>query len=117
MGFSVEATGGFEPAVGVLQTPALPLGYAAPKHTGRADRCYRPTEGQVTWDRKDIVQSPNRLRGVLGYLPQDFGIYPNLNAIEFVQYLAAAKRLDGKPARRRIDELLERIGSLRFNLG
>ena len=69
----------------------------------------RPTEGQVTWDKKDIAQSPNGLRGVLGYLPQDFGIYPNLNAIEFLQYLAAAKGLDGKTARRRIDELLELV--------
>ena len=69
----------------------------------------RPTEGQVTWDGKDIVQSPNGLRSVLGYLPQDFGVYSNLNAIEFLQYLAAAKGLDGKPARRRIDELLELV--------
>ena len=68
-----------------------------------------PTEGRITWDGKDIVESPNDLRGVLGYLPQDFGIYPNLNAIEFLQYLAAAKGLDGKAARRRIDELLELV--------
>ena len=46
---------------------------------------------------------------MLGYLPQDFGVYPNLNAIEFLQYLAAAKGLNGKAARRRIDELLELV--------
>ena len=68
-----------------------------------------PTEGHVTWDGKDIAESPNDLRGVLGYLPQDFGVYSNLNAIEFLQYLAAAKGLDGKAARRRIDELLELV--------
>jgi len=43
----------------------------------------------------------------LGYLPQDFGVYPNLNAIEFLEYLAAIKGLDGRSARRRIDELLQ----------
>jgi ABC-2 type transport system ATP-binding protein len=47
------------------------------------------------------------LRAVLGYLPQDFGVYPNLNAIEFLEYIAAIKELNAKTARRRIDELLE----------
>ncbi len=69
----------------------------------------RPTEGSVTWDGADISSSPNELRDVLGYLPQDFGVYPNLNAVEFLQYLAATKGLDGKTARRRIDELLELV--------
>lgn len=67
----------------------------------------RPTGGRVTWDGEDIVQSPNGLRSVLGYLPQYFGVYPNLNAIEFLEYMAAIKGMDGKTARRRIDELLE----------
>ena len=44
---------------------------------------------------------------MLGYLPQDFGVYPNLNAVEFLEYLAAAKGLDRKTARRRIQELLD----------
>ena len=69
----------------------------------------RPTEGEVTWEGKDIVRSPNDLRRVLGYLPQDFGVYPNLNAVEFLGYLAASKGLDHKSARRRIDELLELV--------
>jgi ABC-type multidrug transport system ATPase subunit len=47
------------------------------------------------------------LRTVLGYLPQDFGVYPNLNAIEFLEYMAAIKGLDGSSTRRRIDELLQ----------
>src|SRR5450631_3387802 len=67
----------------------------------------KPTNGTVTWDETDIVRSPNRLRAVLGYLPQDFGIYPNLNAVEFLEYLAAAKGLDRKTARPRIEELLQ----------
>ena len=58
----------------------------------------RPTEGSVTWNGTDTLSSPNELRDALGYLPQDFGVYPNLNAVEFLQYLAAAKGLDGKSA-------------------
>ncbi|MEY2519736.1 MAG: type transport system ATP-binding protein [Verrucomicrobiota bacterium] len=66
----------------------------------------KPTSGKVTWNGADLVRSPNSVRAVLGYLPQDFGVYPNLNAIEFLEYLAAAKGLDRKTARQRIQELL-----------
>jgi ABC-type multidrug transport system ATPase subunit len=67
----------------------------------------KPTSGKVTWSETDVVRSPNSVRQVLGYLPQDFGVYPNLNAVEFLEYLAAAKGLDRKTARARIQELLE----------
>ena len=67
----------------------------------------RPTEGTVTWNGADITRNPNELRSVLGYLPQDFGIYPNLTAVEFLQYMAAVKGLDRHTARRRIEELLQ----------
>jgi len=66
----------------------------------------RPTEGTVRWNDTDILKSPDTLRAVLGYLPQDFGIYPNLTGQEFLEYMAAIKGLDAKVARRRIDELL-----------
>ena len=67
----------------------------------------KPTEGTFTWNGTDIVKSPDTLRAVLGYLPQDFGIYPNLTAIEFLEYMAAIKGLNSKATKRRIDELLQ----------
>lgn len=67
----------------------------------------KPTEGSILWNDTDIAKSPDTMRAVLGYLPQDFGVYPNLNAIEFLEYMAAIKGLDGKSARRRIEELLQ----------
>src|SRR5512138_687581 len=67
----------------------------------------KPTEGRVLWNGTDIARSPDPLRGVLGYLPQDFGVYPNLNAVEFLEYMAAIKGLDGQATRQRIDELLQ----------
>jgi ABC-type multidrug transport system ATPase subunit len=67
----------------------------------------KPTGGQVTWNGTDIVQAPDQVRAMLGYLPQDFGVYPNLNVVEFLEYLAAIKGLDGRTARQRIDELLQ----------
>ena len=67
----------------------------------------KPTNGTITWNGTDIVKSPDTLRAVLGYLPQDFGVYPNLSAIEFLEYMAAIKGLDKGSAKRRIDELLQ----------
>jgi ABC-2 type transport system ATP-binding protein len=67
----------------------------------------KPTDGTITWDSTDVVKSPDTLRAVLGYLPQDFGVYPNLSAIEFLEYMAAIKGLDAVSAKRRIDELLQ----------
>ncbi len=64
------------------------------------------TSGRVTWDGVDIARDPDAVRRVLGYLPQDFGIYPNLNAAEFLGYIAAAKGIPAAAAKRRIDELL-----------
>jgi ABC-2 type transport system ATP-binding protein len=67
----------------------------------------KPTDGKILWDDVDIVKSPDTLRAVLGYLPQDFGVYPNLNAVEFLEYMAAIKGLDSASAKKRIDELLQ----------
>lgn len=69
----------------------------------------KPTTGKVTWNDTDIVKSPDELRAVLGYLPQDFGVYPHLTPVEFLEYMASIKGLDGKAARKRIDELLQMV--------
>ncbi len=69
----------------------------------------RPTGGRVLWQGEDVARDPQELRRVLGYLPQDFGIYPNLSAREFLAYLAAVKGLAGRHARARVDELLELV--------
>ena len=66
----------------------------------------RPTTGTVTWNGEDVVARPDPLRAVLGYLPQDFGVYPHLDAVEFLEYLAAVKRVPRTVARTRIPELL-----------
>ena len=67
----------------------------------------KPTDGTIKWNEVDIVKSPDAMRAVLGYLPQDFGVYPNLNAVEFLEYMAAIKGLDGASTRKRIGELLQ----------
>jgi ABC-type multidrug transport system ATPase subunit len=69
----------------------------------------KPTDGVILWNDIDVVRSPDTLRAVLGYLPQDFGVYPNLNALEFLEYMAAIKGLDSATAKKRIDELLQLV--------
>jgi ABC-type multidrug transport system ATPase subunit len=69
----------------------------------------KPTEGSIAWNGEDVVRHPDGLRRVIGYLPQDFGTYPNLNPEEFLAYIAAAKGLERKAAARRIDLLLDLV--------
>ncbi|MEM6685343.1 MAG: ABC transporter ATP-binding protein [Bacteroidota bacterium] len=66
----------------------------------------KPTTGTVLLNGNDIVKSPNYIRRMLGYLPQDFGVYPNLNAFEFLSYIAAMKGVGGKGLQERIEKLL-----------
>lgn len=66
-----------------------------------------PTTGAVYWNGKEIQKHGSALRQVLGYLPQDFGIYPEFTGRKFLRYLAALKGLPPVLARRRVEELLE----------
>jgi ABC-2 type transport system ATP-binding protein len=69
----------------------------------------QPTAGRALWNGTDIARDPDALRTVLGYLPQDFGVYPNLSAAEFLEYLAAVKGIGAGSARKRVAELLELV--------
>ncbi|MFY0593533.1 ABC transporter ATP-binding protein [Roseivirga sp.] len=67
----------------------------------------KPTEGSILLNDQDILAQPNYMREQLGYLPQDFGVYPNLNAYEFLNYIAAMKGIGGDGLKTRIQFLLE----------
>jgi ABC-2 type transport system ATP-binding protein len=66
----------------------------------------RPSAGRITFDGTDVVRDPNALRRRLGYLPQDFGVYENLTALEFLAYFAALKGVRG---RQRMLAMLESV--------
>lgn len=66
-----------------------------------------PTSGMVTWNGIDIRKNPDELRRTLGYLPQDFGVYPQLNPVEFLEYMAALKGMGGRQVKARILDILE----------
>jgi ABC-type multidrug transport system ATPase subunit len=66
----------------------------------------RPTSGRILFHDQDVAKRPNELRRRLGYLPQDFGVYDNLTATEFLTYFAALK---GVRSKKRVMEMLESV--------
>ena len=68
----------------------------------------QPTGGTIAFDGMDVREEG--YRAVLGYLPQDFGYYPEFTAMDFLLYMAALKGLPKRSAKRRANELLELVG-------
>lgn len=66
-----------------------------------------PSEGEILMDGHNIREYGDAYRSLLGYLPQDFGYYPDFTAKEFMHYIAALKGLSDKKARHVTKELLE----------
>ena len=64
-----------------------------------------PTSGSISFNGIDAGEE--EYRNVLGYLPQDFGYYPNFTAWDFLLYMSALKGFDKKSAKKRITELLD----------
>lgn len=67
----------------------------------------KPTSGQIKYNGKDIKQLGENYRTVLGYLPQDFGYYPDFTAYDFLMYIAALKGISKEKAEIRANELLQ----------
>ncbi|MEM9545481.1 MAG: ATP-binding cassette domain-containing protein [Bacteroidota bacterium] len=69
----------------------------------------RPSSGQLYLDDVNLLKDTKFLRSNLGYLPQDFGVYPNLTGREFLTYLGTLKGLSGRLLSYRVDSLLEAV--------
>lgn len=68
----------------------------------------KPTGGSISFDGIDVSTEEYRAR--LGYLPQDFGYYPDFTGKDFLLYMAALKGLDRGGAKKRTEELLQLVG-------
>ncbi len=66
----------------------------------------KPTSGRIFFRDTDVIANPDALRPRLGYLPQDFGVYENLTAREFLGYFAALK---GVRSKAKVGEMLEMV--------
>jgi ABC-type multidrug transport system ATPase subunit len=91
------------------------LGLVGPNGAGKTSlmrmiaTLLEPTEGTIRWNGQDIRTHGQAFRQVLGYLPQDFGVYPEFTGRQFLRYLAAMKGLSSSLLHRRVDEVLEMV--------
>ena len=69
-----------------------------------------PTSGQILWEGEDIHALDEEYRGLLGYLPQEFGYYPGYTPRQFLRYVAALQYIPQKEADLKISQLLELVG-------
>ncbi len=65
-----------------------------------------PTEGSIQFGDIDVLAEPERLRRTLGYLPQDFGVYPRVSAYAMLDQMAVLKGITGKADRKSVVETL-----------
>lgn len=70
----------------------------------------RPTKGQITCDGEDIFEMDMRYRRLLGYLPQEFGFYPDFSPEDYLMYVASLKGLRPAAAKKRVAEMLHQVG-------
>ena len=95
-----------------LTIPKGMFGLLGPNGAGKSTlmRCVAtlqtPTGGSIRFGDIDVLKEPEKLRAVLGYLPQDFGVYPRVSAYDLLDHLAVLKGIAGKGERRDTVETL-----------
>ena len=99
-----------------LEIPAGMFGLLGPNGAGKSTlmRCVAalqtPTSGAIDFDGIDVIAEPSRLRRTLGYLPQDFGVYPRVSALDLLDHLAVLKGLTQAAERREtVEALLQQV--------
>jgi len=99
-----------------LQIPRGMFGLLGPNGAGKSSlmRCIAtlqiPTAGTIRFGDIDVLASPDALRRTLGYLPQDFGVYPRVTALDMLEHLAVLKGFaNGKERRETVDALLQQV--------
>ena len=69
-----------------------------------------PTSGMITCDGHDILKMDSAYRAILGYLPQDFGYYPDFTVEDYLRYIASIKGIRPAKAKKRVKELIAGVG-------
>ena len=70
----------------------------------------KPDKGEILYNGKDIFNMDDKYRNIIGYLPQEFGVYKNFTAKQFLQYVGALKGMSEKNLNSKVNELLELVG-------
>jgi ABC-type multidrug transport system ATPase subunit len=99
-----------------LRIPTGMFGLLGPNGAGKSTlmRCIAslqtPSEGSIRFGDIDVVREPEKLRQVLGYLPQDFGVYPRISAYDLLDHLAVLKGITARGARKdTVESLLAKV--------
>jgi ABC-2 type transport system ATP-binding protein len=99
-----------------LEIPKGMFGLLGPNGAGKSSlmRCIAtlqtPTLGNIYFDNFDVTNEPLRLRAQLGYLPQDFGVYPRISAYRLLEHLVILKGIVGKEdVSRTVEGLLTKV--------
>ena len=69
-----------------------------------------PTGGEIRWDGQDVFRMDSAYRKLLGYLPQDFGYYPDFSIYDYLMYIASIKGIRPAAAKQRALQLLKQVG-------
>ncbi len=67
----------------------------------------RPTSGRAYIDGVDVTREPERVRGIIGYMPDNFGVYDDIKVWEYLDFFAAAYKIPREKRPRIIDDVLE----------
>jgi ABC-type multidrug transport system ATPase subunit len=99
-----------------LAIPAGMFGLLGPNGAGKSTlmrtiaTLQSPTSGSIVFDGIDVLKEPERLRRTLGYLPQDFGVYPRVSAIDMLDHMAVLKGIGhGAERKQTVAALLHKV--------
>ena len=73
----------------------------------------KPASGEILWDGQDVYAMDGQYRKLLGYLPQDFGYYPDFSIYDYLMYIASIKGIRPAVAKERVKLLLKQVGLVR----
>ena len=73
----------------------------------------KPTDGEILWDGQNVFRMDGHYRKLLGYLPQDFGYYPDFSIYDYLMYIASIKGIRPAAAKERVKLLLKQVGLFR----
>ena len=99
-----------------LDVPKGMFGLLGPNGAGKSTlmRCLaalqKPSQGHIEFGEVDVLREPDRLRQLLGYLPQDFGVYPRISALAMLDHIAVLKGVtNGRERKELVTELLRQV--------
>lgn len=99
-----------------LEIPSGMFGLLGPNGAGKSTlmrtiaTLQTPTAGRIVFDNIDVIANPEQLRRTLGYLPQDFGVYPRVSAYDMLDHMAVLKGISGRADRKTtVEGLLNQV--------